>query len=27
MWTLKCYYDIMLTKEEGPEETFAPIMI
>ena len=27
MWTLKCYHDMMLMQEEGPEETFAPIMI
>jgi len=27
MWTLKSYYDIMLSKEEGPEETFTPMMI
>ena len=25
-WAIKCYYD-MMTQPEGPEETFAPIII
>ena len=26
-WAVKCYYDMMSVKDEGPEETFTPMML